>query len=200
MAQLRSFLTPDRNMLHDPHLLPDIDTAIERIGKALQQDELIAIYGDFDADGVTSTALLHEGLSALGGRTTPYIPHRTEEGHGLSMQGLASIKSLGASLIVTADCGVSSFEEVEAARNTGMDVVITDHHSVPPQLPSATAIVDPKRDVLPVALPSAGLPLAWDISSILQPITTKSMDQALPNPTLPRLYWIQRWLWASSDV
>ena len=145
-AQLRAFLTPDKTLLSDPHLLPDIDHALERLRTALREGELIAIYGDFDADGVTSTALFHQGLSTLGGRTTPYIPHRTEEGHGLSMQGLESIRSLGASLIVTADCGISSFEEVEAARGMGMDVIITDHHSVPPQIPRALAIIDPKRE------------------------------------------------------
>ncbi|MEE9199340.1 MAG: single-stranded-DNA-specific exonuclease RecJ, partial [Dehalococcoidia bacterium] len=146
LPQLRAFLDPDKALLSDPRLLPDIEPAIERLAAALKRRELIAIHGDFDSDGVTATALLHLGLSALGGRTTPYIPHRTEEGHGLSMQGLESIRGLGASLIVTADCGISSFAEVEAARDMGIDVIITDHHSVPPQIPRALAVIDPKRE------------------------------------------------------
>ncbi|MFQ5875474.1 MAG: single-stranded-DNA-specific exonuclease RecJ, partial [Dehalococcoidia bacterium] len=145
-AQLRSFLTPDSSLLSDPLCLPDMDSALERLERAIRKGELIAIYGDFDADGVTATALLHEGFTKLGGRTTPYIPHRTEEGHGLSLQGLASLRDLGAGLIVTADCGISSFDEVEAAREMGIDVVITDHHSPPPKIPRALAVVNPKRE------------------------------------------------------
>ncbi|MFQ5933424.1 MAG: single-stranded-DNA-specific exonuclease RecJ [Dehalococcoidia bacterium] len=143
-SELRTFLTPDKRLLPDPLLLPDMDRALERLEEAFRQEELIAIYGDFDADGVTATALLHEGLSKLGGRTTPYIPHRTEEGHGLSPQGVAAVRDLGASLILTADCGVSSFDEVEAASDMGIDVLITDHHSPPPDLPHALAVIDPK--------------------------------------------------------
>ncbi len=180
LAHLRSFLTPDRGTLHHASLLPDIDIAIERIGRALHRDELIAIYGDFDADGVTSTALLHEGLSALGGRTIPYIPHRTEEGHGLSMGGLAAIRSLGASLILTADCGVSSFAEVEAAQNTGIDVVITDHHSVPLQLPPAIATIDPKRDDSQYPFPQlAAVGVAYKLIQALRESLGQPEDESL---------------------
>ena len=145
LKQLRSFLSPDSSSLSDPSLLPDIEPAITRLARAIKGRELIAIYGDFDADGVTATALLHQGISALGGRTTPYIPHRTEEGHGLSIQGLMGLRDMGASLILTADCGISSFEEVVAARDIGIDVIVTDHHSPPPRIPPALAVIDPKR-------------------------------------------------------
>ncbi len=136
----------EQRPLPDPLLLPDIGPAIERISSAINDRELIAVYGDFDADGVTATALLNSGLTVIGARTTPYIPHRTEEGHGLSVQGLEQFGALGVDLIVTADCGVSSLEEVKLANEMGMDVIVTDHHTPPPNLPPAIAVIDAKRD------------------------------------------------------
>lgn len=146
LAQIKAFLSAEAHPLPDAGLLPDIGPAIERISKAIYRRELIAVYGDFDADGVTATALLNNGLTGLGARTTPYIPHRTEEGHGLSVQGLEQFGALGVDLIVTADCGVSSLEEVKLANEMGMDVVVTDHHTPPPDLPPAVAVIDAKRE------------------------------------------------------
>ena len=102
------------------------------------------MFGDFDADGVTGTALLAEGLEQLGARVIPYLPHRVTEGHGLSSQAVHVLREEGASLIVTVDCGVASFNEVAEATALGMDTIITDHHSPPPRLPDALAIVNPK--------------------------------------------------------
>lgn len=146
LSQIKAFLSAEGHPLPDAGLLPDIGPAIDRIAKAIHDRELIAIYGDFDADGVTATALLNNGLTSLGARTTPYIPHRTEEGHGLSVQGLEQFGALGVDLIVTADCGVSSLEEVKLANEMGMDVVITDHHTPAPDLPPAVAVIDAKRE------------------------------------------------------
>ena len=146
LSQIKAFLSVEERPLPDPLLLPDIGPAIERIARAIRDRELIAVYGDFDADGVTATALLNNGLTGLGARTTPYIPHRTEEGHGLSVQGLEQFRALGVDLIVTADCGVSSLDEVKLANEMGIDVIVTDHHTPPPNLPPALAVIDAKRE------------------------------------------------------
>ena len=145
LSLIKKFLSIEHRPLPDPNLLPDIAPAIERIAAAIQKRELIAVYGDFDADGVTATALLNNGLTGLGARTTPYIPHRTEEGHGLSVQGLEKFGGLGVGLIITADCGVSSLNEINLANEMGIDVVVTDHHTPPPDLPPALAVIDAKR-------------------------------------------------------
>ncbi len=130
---------------YDPMLLPDIEVALSRLEEAVRSGERIAVYGDFDVDGVTASALLVEGLSALGGDAFAYIPDRFSEGYGLNCDALDRLRKDGATLLVTADCGTSSIAEVAHARELGMDVLILDHHSVPPELPAATALVNPKR-------------------------------------------------------
>ncbi len=144
-AQMESFLAADERLLHDPFLLPDMEKAIARIYRALLSGEGIAIYGDFDADGITATALLTQGLSSLGANAIPYIPHRIEEGYGLTTAALEGLHREGVTLVVSVDCGISAAPEVEGARRIGLDIVITDHHTVPPEMPSAIAVVDPKR-------------------------------------------------------
>ena len=141
-----AFLARDERLLHDPALLPDMDRAVARIRAALDAGEAIGVFGDFDADGVTGTALLAEGLEQLGASVIPYLPHRTAEGHGLSSQAVHALHEQGASLIVTVDCGVASLAEVAEAASLGIDTIITDHHSPPPLLPSALAIVNPRLD------------------------------------------------------
>ena len=144
-TQIDSFLAADENLLNDPFLLPDMEKAVARIRDALLSEEIIAIYGDFDADGMTATAVLTEGLSSLGGKAIPYIPHRIEEGYGLNHAALERLHREGVSLVVTVDCGISNACEVETAQRMGLDIVVTDHHTVPPQMPPAIAVVDPKR-------------------------------------------------------
>lgn len=144
-AEIEPFLAADERLLNDPFLLPDMDKAIDRVYRALLSGESIAIYGDFDADGITATVLLAQGLSSLGGRATPYIPRRVEEGYGLNHAALENLHEKGVSLVITVDCGISSTQEVERAQQIGLDIVITDHHTVPPQIPQAIAVVDPKR-------------------------------------------------------
>ncbi|MDP9236761.1 MAG: single-stranded-DNA-specific exonuclease RecJ [Chloroflexota bacterium] len=128
----------------DPYALPALDIAIERLLQAVQRHEIVAVYGDFDVDGVTSAAQLVEALSALGGAPIPYIPDRFAEGYGLNIPAIEALRRDGATLLVTADCGTSSVEEVASARALGMDVIILDHHTVPPVLPDANALVNPK--------------------------------------------------------
>jgi single-stranded-DNA-specific exonuclease len=130
---------------YDPMLLPDIEVALSRLEEAVRSGERIAVYGDFDVDGVTASVLLVEGLSALGGDAFAYIPDRFSEGYGLNCGALDKLRNDGATLLVAADCGTSSIAEVAHARELGMDVLILDHHSVPPELPAATALVNPKR-------------------------------------------------------
>jgi single-stranded-DNA-specific exonuclease len=140
-AFYRPHLLPD----HDPLLLPGMADAILRVDRAIREGELIALYGDFDVDGVTSIAILHEGLAPLGARTLPYIPDRFTEGYGLNFGAIRSLAAAGATLLVTADCGISSVAEVAYANELALDVIILDHHTVPDVLPDALAAVNPKR-------------------------------------------------------
>jgi single-stranded-DNA-specific exonuclease len=143
-SQIEHFLSCDERLSNDPFLLPEMHTAISRIYRALLSGEKIAVYGDFDVDGVTSTALMVQGLTALGGVAIPYIPHRITEGHGLRSAAIEELHDQGISLIVTVDCGITDVEEARHAAKLGMTLIITDHHSPPPVMPTAFAIVNPK--------------------------------------------------------
>ena len=143
-SRIRAFLTGDKCLSGNPFLLPDIHQATTRIYRALLSGEKIAIYGDFDVDGITGTALLVQGLSSLGGKVIPYIPHRLTEGYGLKTSTLESLQQQGISLVITVDCGITAIPEVEKAQKKGLDIVITDHHTPLPEIPPAVAAVDPK--------------------------------------------------------
>jgi single-stranded-DNA-specific exonuclease len=134
-------LAPD----HDPLELPGMHEAIARVRRAIEEHESIALYGDFDVDGVTSVAILHEGLKPLGANLINYIPDRFSEGYGLNFGAVKLLRERGAHLLITADCGISSVAEVAYANSLGLDVIILDHHSVPDELPAAVAAVNPKR-------------------------------------------------------
>jgi len=142
---IESFLAADERLHNDPLLLPDIDDAVARIRSALESGEKIAIYGDFDADGITATTLLNEGLKALGADVVSYIPHRGDEGYGLNNAAISYLSGEGISLLITADCGISAGPEIIEANRLGMDVVVTDHHNIPAEMPPAVAVIDPKR-------------------------------------------------------
>ena len=137
-------MTGDESLASSPLLLPDIHQAVARIYQALLSSENIAIYGDYDTDGITATALLVQGLSALGGKATPYIPHRLTEGYGLRKAALENLYQQGISLVITVDCGITSLPEVKKAQRMGLDIIITDHHTPLPEIPPALAIVNPK--------------------------------------------------------
>ena len=144
-AQAELFINADERLSFDPELLPDMQAATARIFRALFSAESIAVYGDFDVDGITGAALLTQGLQALGGNITPYIPHRLKEGHGLNTSALEQLQQQGVSLVVTVDCGVTGVAPVKKAKRKGLDIVITDHHTPLDELPQAVAVVDPRR-------------------------------------------------------
>ena len=139
------FLSADARLEVDPFLLTDMPQAVNRIYQALLSGEKIAIYGDFDADGITATALMVQGLSALGANVIPYIPHRLYEGYGLKVSALEKLRRQGVSLVITVDTGITAFTEVEKAQKMGMDMIITDHHLPLSYLPPAKVIINPKR-------------------------------------------------------
>jgi single-stranded-DNA-specific exonuclease len=145
LSQVELFLNADSRLEADPFLLPDIHQAISRTYQALLTGEEIAIYGDFDADGITATALLVQGLSALGGKVIPYIPHRYREGYGLQVAALEKLRKQGISLIITVDTGITAISEIQKARKMGLDIIVTDHHLPLASLPPALAVVNPKR-------------------------------------------------------
>ena len=134
----------DAEDLTDPSLMPDLDVAVERLARACLNGETVAVFGDFDVDGVTATTVLVEGLQHLGAQPLPYIPDRFTEGYGPNVNAIRELRSSGASLLVTADCGSSSVVEVDEANELGMEVIVIDHHSLPEQLPEALALVNPK--------------------------------------------------------
>jgi single-stranded-DNA-specific exonuclease len=145
-GKIREFFSPSLNRLPSPILMKDMDRAVHRILKALRQKERMAVFGDYDADGVTATALLVHFLKPLFPELLFYIPHRLREGYGLSLPGITALKEKGVSLIVTVDCGISNHQEIEFARSLGIDVIVTDHHQISKRgVPSAAAVLNPKQ-------------------------------------------------------
>ena len=144
-GEIDLFLASNHRLVRSPFLLPDMSQAVNRIYKALLSGEKIAVYGDFDVDGITAAIVVVEGLSWLGSKAIPYMPDRHEEGHGLNSGAIEKLHSQGVNLIITVDCGVTDCDVVEKSQQMGMDVVITDHHIPPQELPRAVAVVDPKR-------------------------------------------------------
>ena len=141
----RAFLDAGRGQLQDPLLMKDMDRAAARLALALERQEVIAVYGDYDVDGITSTSLLTDFLRREGGTVIPYIPDRMEEGYGLNTDALDTLHQAGVSLVVTVDCGITAVEEARHAARLGMDLIITDHHECKETLPEALAVVDPRR-------------------------------------------------------
>ena len=139
------FLRQAETSLHDPFMLKDIERAVARILEALEKGERIAIYGDYDVDGVTSVSLLYTYLSRLGADIGYYIPCRSREGYGLSTSAIDTLKERGVELIITVDTGITAMEEVAYATELGIDTVVTDHHECRPELPEACALVNPHR-------------------------------------------------------
>ncbi len=145
-AEIESFVQPGDVSGHpDPNLLTGMQAAVERICLALTHREKIVVYGDYDADGVTSTALLTLALRHFGADVEPYVPNRHTEGYGLNPKAVREIAARGAKLLITVDCGISGREEVEEAKRAGLDVIVTDHHHLPADLPSAAACINPKQ-------------------------------------------------------
>ncbi|HEY0739210.1 MAG TPA: single-stranded-DNA-specific exonuclease RecJ [Herpetosiphonaceae bacterium] len=141
---VEDFLAADYSQLYDPFALRDMDLAVDRIRRAVEAEQTVAVYGDFDTDGVTGVALLKQALSALGLRVLPYIPRRIEEGYGLNIPAIEQLATK-ADLLITVDCGISNVAEIARARELGLDVIVLDHHTPPAVLPQGYAMINPKR-------------------------------------------------------
>jgi single-stranded-DNA-specific exonuclease len=141
--EAESFLKASLDDLVEPFTLWDMDKVVRRILRSVREDEKMLVYGDYDADGITATALLVHFFKDIGKKVSYYIPRRQGDGYGISLPALRRIKDTGVKLIITVDCGISSVEEVEAAREMGMDVIITDHHEPPGTLPASYATLNP---------------------------------------------------------
>ena len=142
---IKLFLNPTRNDFHDPYLMPDMKQAVDRIIKAIENNEKTIIYGDYDVDGITSITILTRFLKERGLDVSSYIPNRLDEGYGLNKDAIKNIAKQGYKLIITVDCGISGSEEVDYAYNLGMEVIVTDHHEPLEILPNALAVIDCKR-------------------------------------------------------
>jgi single-stranded-DNA-specific exonuclease len=169
----RAFLKPELTQLHEPAALPGIAAAAERLVAAARDKQPIVIYGDYDVDGITASAILWQALRLADANVRVYIPHRLEEGYGLNMEAVEKLAAEGARVLVTVDCGISGVAETARGRELGMDVIITDHHEPSPDnLPQANVLVDPKLPDSPYPfreLSGAGiaLKLAWAIGQRL---------------------------------
>ncbi|MBR3621983.1 MAG: DHH family phosphoesterase, partial [Selenomonadaceae bacterium] len=140
------FLFPEENQpFHDPLLMQDMGKGTVRILQALGKKEKITVYGDYDVDGITATALLTKTLRTLGGNVDFYIPDRQKEGYGLNVDALKTLRENGTKLVVTVDCGIAGIDEVAAVKGL-MDIIITDHHIPSATLPEAVAVINPHRE------------------------------------------------------
>ena len=139
------FMNPTRKDFHDPFLMPDMEITVDRILKAIDNKEKIIIYGDYDADGITSITVLKSFLEERGLEVSSYIPNRLDEGYGLNKEAIKKIYDEGYRLVITVDCGISGIDEIEYANSLGIETLITDHHEPAEMLPNALAVVDAKR-------------------------------------------------------
>ncbi len=142
--QAAAFLAPDA-LIGDPFQIHGMNEAIDRLRRAIRAGEAIAVYGDFDVDGVTATALLVQALQSLGAKVKPYIPHRIDEGYGLNTDALTQLKEQGVQVVVTVDCGVRSLDEVAFGKRIGLDMIVTDHHAPGDQMPDSFVTINPKQ-------------------------------------------------------
>lgn len=179
-ADARRFLAAEVSFDTSPWQMKDMRRAVERITQAVQRGEKIIIYGDYDVDGVTATALLLETLRALGADVQPYIPNRFDEGYGLNNEALSLLKDSGAALVISVDCGIRSPAEAEHARALGLDLIISDHHEPAGEIPRAYAVINPKQpgDSYPEKY-LAGVGIAYKIAQALfQNTQPKNVDAA----------------------
>ena len=142
----RPFFTPNLDMLHNPYLMQDMDKAVERVLTNINSGKPIMVFGDYDVDGTTGAAALYLAFQKFGADVTYYIPDREKEGYGLSYHGIEVAKDIGIDLIITCDCGINAFVQVDFANEQNIDIIITDHHTTDTELPKAHAILNPKRE------------------------------------------------------
>ncbi len=153
--QAKAVLRPSLESLHPPEELAGLPEAVVRVRKAIEEGETIFVHGDYDVDGMSGTALMTRWLRILGGRVEPFVPNRIRDGYDLGGRGLMVAKEVGASLLITVDCGILAHEPVEAAMSSGLEVIVTDHHTPGPDLPPALAVLNPSRSDCPY--PNKGL-------------------------------------------
>ena len=167
LARLEAFWS-DSFELANPFSMAGMNEAVARLRQALIRQEPIVVYGDYDVDGISATVLLVSALRKLGGRVSYYVPDRFSEAYGLNNDALTHLYESGARLVVTVDCGIRSPNEVAHAHSLGLDIIVTDHHSVPAQLPSTPAVIDPKRSDCPYPFKElAGVGVAYRLADAL---------------------------------
>jgi single-stranded-DNA-specific exonuclease len=170
------FLTPDfERDSHDPFLLPDMEKAVERILRARQQGEMVAVWSDYDADGLPAGVMLTQFLRDIGLSVIHHIPHRNNDGFGLNKKGIEDLSKQGVKVMITADCGTTDAEQIAFANELGIDTIVTDHHVAPPELPPAFAVINPKR--LDSAYPFDGLCGAGVAWKLVQGILKKNRPE-----------------------
>ena len=162
-AEAEAYLRCGQEVLSDPMEMADMPAAVRRLRRAIEEKEHVAVYGDYDVDGITSASMLTEWLRGKGLQTELYIPDRIGEGYGLNGSAIESLYRSGVRLLVTVDCGVTALAEAEAAASLGMDMIITDHHECQPELPNCCAVVDPKRPDCPGCMTLAGVGVAFKL-------------------------------------
>ena len=178
-----AYISGDSPTNPDPFQMLGMHEAVEVLHNAIQSGQKIAIYGDYDADGVTSSAILYEFLAQLGLDARVYIPNRFDEGYGLNLEAIEQLADEGVKLLITVDCGISSVAEVARASELGMRVIITDHHQVPEVLPDVAAIINPHRPTDPYPYKElAGVGIAWKL--------VVAYLQRYPNPEIDPDQWL----------
>ena len=180
-AAAASFLNPAVEQLASPWLMLGMEQAVDRIGTALEQDQKILVHGDYDADGITATAMLVETLRALGGRVDYYLPSRFDEGYGLHREALERFKDDGVNLVITVDCGINATAEAEHARRLGLDLIVTDHHQLLGAVPQeAAAVINPHQPGCPYPFKElSGAGIAFQLAAALQQKYGKGFPAAL---------------------
>ncbi|MDR1086602.1 MAG: single-stranded-DNA-specific exonuclease RecJ [Deltaproteobacteria bacterium] len=170
--QVNNFLSGDLKKLPAPETMPGLDNGVRLILEALDSDKTIAIAGDYDADGLTATALLYRVLKAAGARVLTRVPNRLSEGYGLSVTAVTELKEEKADLLITVDCGISDFEAIKKAGELDLPTIVTDHHRLPPELPPAAAIINPHLgggwEENPLAGVGVAFMLAWGLIRVLK--------------------------------
>ena len=146
LDQCYDFLNPRlKKMLPEPNQLKDMEPAVELIVRAVKENETIAVFGDYDVDGATSSAILVQFFSMMGLNVPVHIPDRQKEGYGPNLPALIKLKEKGASVIITVDCGTTAFEPLEAAARAGLQIIVVDHHVAEPRLPKGSLVINPNR-------------------------------------------------------
>ena len=166
--QINSFLHPSLNELFDPFLLKGMQKAVDRIKKAINQKEKIWIYGDFDADGITSVSIMLLALRRIDANVDFYVPKRMEEGYGVNEDAVYLAKENNAAVLISVDCGITSVHEAKVAKDLGIDFIITDHHEIGDELPDAYSIINPKQQDCPYPFKElAGVGVAYKLLQAL---------------------------------